>query len=311
VERRYVSQQTRHAVKPTGPRHPSLLRWVRVFLGLAGALFLVVSLVRGWSSGVGDIDIALWRFIAAAGLLVGAGVVLAQSWAAVLNDPTRSLRLARGYMRAQPAKYIPGGWAQPLSQVVHAADGGVHVGRASAAYAVQASCLLVSGAVVGLGLSVVGTVPAAFRWGSLLGVLAVPLLSRRWMIKAVHLVGRLLRKADWDAFVPEQGAIIRCFAWALGAIGLMSLAFASLAAGAYSDPAAFSVGALGFAMAWMIGFAAIPFPAGVAVREAILVAIFAPLGPASVVIGLSVLHRILQMLAELALFVLSGVGPRK
>jgi hypothetical protein len=301
----------RPTVKPLRrDRHPSLLRISRVVLGSAGVLFLVISLARNWTTWVGHVEINGWRLVLAMGLLLAAGVLLARSWAAVLAGLAPPGKLTRGYLRSQPAKYIPGGWAQPVSQVVHAAGDGAHIGMAATAYPVQAVCLFVSGAVLGVGVVALGEAPDVLRCVSPIGVLTVILLSRRWMAWIVGLLGRLLGKAGWEELVPAQAAIWRCFAWSLGAIGLMAAAFAVLADSSYGS----LLGPLGaisvFAFAWAVGFAALPFPAGVGVREAVLAGVLGGTGPGSLVVGLSILHRALQMLAELALLLVSRFRSR-
>jgi uncharacterized membrane protein YbhN (UPF0104 family) len=55
--------------------------------------------------------------------------------------------------------------------------------------------------------------------------------------------------------------------------------------------------ALAFSAAWVAGYVALPFPAGIGVREAVLVGLLP--APAAVVTAASIVHRLLTMLAEL------------
>jgi len=216
----------------------------------------------------------------------------------------------RSYLRAQPAKYVPGGWAQPVSQVAHTANLGAHVGRATVAYPVQAVCLMVAGATLGSGLGFSEEPSSTLRWVSLAGLLSLVLLSRRWMMAVFALVGRAFRRGGWGALVPPQEASLKCFAWSLCVIGFMAAAFSLLAAGSYSGSVPPLTMISVFSLAWVAGFVAIPVPAGVGVREAVLMSVLGSAGPASVAVALSVAHRGLQMVAELVLAAGSGFRPR-
>ena len=50
----------------------------------------------------------------------------------------------------------------------------------------------------------------------------------------------------------------------------------------------------------MAGYAAIPFPAGVGVHEAVLIALFSSTGPAGVIAAVTVIHRLITVAVELA-----------
>jgi uncharacterized membrane protein YbhN (UPF0104 family) len=68
----------------------------------------------------------------------------------------------------------------------------------------------------------------------------------------------------------------------------------------------------GFALAWTAGFLALPFPAGVGIREVVLIAVLGRAGGTAPLIGASVAHRLLSIVAELAMMVWASTrGARR
>jgi hypothetical protein len=287
-------------ILPRGYRHAGF-RALRLTLGLAGIVFLLLALQRSWKEGVDRVDIDWWRLAMATLLLAAASVALAYSWAAMLKDLAPASKLARGFLRAQPAKYVPGGWAQPVSQVAHTVDAGANSGRAAVAYPVQAVCLAVAGAMLASGLVFARQAPLLIRWAAALGPLTAVFLSRHWMRTITDWLGRAFRRDGWGSLVPSQASILECFAWSVGAIASMGVAFALLASESYSGLISPFVAATGFSLAWLAGFVAVPVPAGVGVREVVLLVALGGAAPASLAVGFSIMHRALQMVAELAM----------
>jgi hypothetical protein len=61
-----------------------------------------------------------------------------------------------------------------------------------------------------------------------------------------------------------------------------------------------------FALAWIAGFLAIPFPGGLGVREAVVVLLIAGSAVAGVVLAAALLQRATQVVAEVGLAIVSG-----
>lgn len=270
---------------------------LQAILGLAGTFFLVVAF-RETSQRSGDIRLPDWPDVTLAGLLVILGLIAAgKGWTALLGRG-RSRALDRGFYLSQLGKYIPGGLWQPAGQLGLAAGAGVPLGRASAALPVHVFIQIAAGGTVGSGAGLLAThLPPGLRLAPLLSLLPLVLLRRSWMVRVLDLLRRWVRGIPSGDIVPQQSAIARSYAWSLGTFlgaggGLVILA-ASLDA---ADPAALGLPA--FALGWVIGFLALPVPAGIGIREAILVSLMAsPTGAASV-IAASVIHRLLTMGGE-------------
>lgn len=246
-----------------------------------------------------------WQVVGIASILILAGLFCAgKGWAALFWSG-HDWRLIRGLFAAQLAKYIPGGIWQPASQIASATRTGASIPVASAALTVHSLVQIVAAGTVGGGLVVVASrLPAFIRILSLTGLLATITLNRRWMVRLAAFIGGVLKRAPAEGLIPEQSQILRCFAWSMGTFVLSGLAFALLA-DSVGVTESFLVGTPAFALAWAVGFLAIIVPAGLGVREALLVVLLGPGIPASLVIAASVVHRLITMGAEAAMFGLS------
>lgn len=290
------------------PRHRARIWTVaRWLFGLVGIGFLSTALLTTWDEGIARIHLSGWILAMGAALLLVAHAALAWSWAALFQDRGARSQLVRSYLRALPAKYIPGGWAQPVGQVALATgDGGVTLGRATVAYPIQVVCLTVAGAVLASGLVFSSHLTPALRWLPVSGLATVALLHRKWMMFALRTAGRVARREHWGDLVPSQPAIWRSFGWALVGLGAMSAAFVTLLVAVSPAHVAVLPGIGGYSFAWLGGFLALPFPAGVGIREGLLTLLFTDVLPAPQVIALALVHRLLQMGAELVLAIGSG-----
>ncbi|HDL49106.1 MAG TPA: hypothetical protein ENH33_03990 [Actinobacteria bacterium] len=278
-----------------------------MILGLVAIGFLAVILARTWDDVVWQVQLSGWRLGVAGVLLLAANGALARSWASLFGGEAARPQLVRGYFQALPAKYIPGGWAQPIGQVGLAGEAGVGLGHATVAYPVQVLCLVVAGAAMGSGLFLARGVPPVLRWFAGAGLASVVLLWRRWMEFTLGAIGKVFKRGSWGDLLPPQSSIWRSFGWTALGLGFMALSFAGLltgvSAGGFPAPLAMSA----FAFAWLAGFLAVPFPAGVGVREGVLIAALAGAAPAPVVISIALIHRALQMVSELVLALGSGL----
>lgn len=289
----------------TSPRSASWGRWAgRIFVVL-GIGFLVHGIhtsLRAPARALPDPD----TILVALGLSVVWLTCSARSWTVLFEGSVPGGPLARAYYSALLGRYIPGGIWHPVGQIGFSHRVGVARPRAAGYFLVQTLIQAVVGAVVGSGLALF--VPSSEDWVRLvpvLGILAVPLLHRRWLIAvAVRVVAAFGTGVEIARYIPSQAAILRSAGWATAGLIASGAAFAALAVGVAPE-LELSIPALvtAFAFVWTVGFLCVPVPAGLGIREAVLTLVFP--GAGALMILVSVTHRAVGAVTELAVLALA------
>jgi uncharacterized membrane protein YbhN (UPF0104 family) len=285
------------------PRLP-LRRALRVLFGVVGLAFLGFAFRETWDRSQQTVLPSPWHLTSAGALALGGVALASRGWAWLFEAKERHRALRSGFYTAQLGKYIPGAIWQAVGQVGLARGPGIPAARALTAFFAHAATQAAAGATVAALLSLVGTeVPLLLRLLSLTGLVLLFLLRRASMVRAIRLVGRLTRRAEvHEGLVPSQRGILCSYGWALVAITASGSAFAILASSVHAAGSAMSA-IPAYAFAWTIGFLAIPFPAGVGIREAVLIATLGRGVEVAPVIAASLAHRLVTMLAELVMIV--------
>ena len=269
------------------PWKRQLMVVVRVlFLGSALGI-LVWQLVR---DGAGTLDAVrkigplavLGSFLAAAAGLGASGL----AWRSLLRGLGASLDLhdaARVFFAGQIGKYIPGTvWAY----VAHAKLGrehGIPVSRTTAASVLFVVAHTATGAVVaGLVLPfATGDVTDRFGWVALLAPLLLASLHPRLVLPVLRMVHRVLGRGSPPEVVSGL-AVVRALGWlTVTWMGYGISMLLLLRPVARADSQALLPAALGgFALAWTVGFIAagvlVVTPAGLGVREVVLLMVLGP-----------------------------------
>lgn len=238
--------------------------------------------------------------------VVGVGLFLllaSESYALLLPRPLRPAARA-AFLTSQLVKYNPvGGPAQMVSQmamnpeetvdsvqtVMRSKLTAVAGGLAWAPICAVSATGLPWLARIGIGLAGLGVVighPAVIRW--------VFRVGSRWSSRVkVYDVDRSMIVAH-----------LRSTVVAAAAVGFSGVAFAALInADRSATDLPWAVSA--YALAWTIGYLAVPIPGGIGVREAALV-VLAPFEPSEIVVA-AVLLRLTQVAVEIA-FSTAGSG---
>ena len=239
----------------------------------------------------------------AAGFSLAAILTSGRAWVALFQDVLRDrghrIRFESNYYLSQLTKYLPaGGAVQAASQVSLAASGGVPLGRVALAFPVSAIASVAAGATLGAGLVLASELPGWARALALVGLAAPALLHRRFLAAVLTAVRRFVPRIPAPDQLPNQQSILTFYAWALVSIGCTAAAYAVLLHALDGEPSP-AVVLCASAMSWTIGFLAIPLPAGIGVREAMLVAVLPGVGAAPL-LAASLSHRLLAIGAELA-----------
>ncbi len=277
----------------------SRLEWS---LALGGLVFLGAGIAFGWDEISANFTLSPLGFgVATLSSLLGL-LAIAAAWS-ISHDPGARTRAFRRYLTIQPAKHIPGGLAHPVG-LISASSWGSSATESTMRFIRFSVMLLASGLSIGLLLipdpktRVIGV--AASATGILLGLL----LSRNTATLALYgLLTRLFAtKRTALPFIKLTPSSRRdsLKAFGLSIMGILGLAFgfASLASSVGgSAGATLLTGAFG--VAWAVGYAFVPFPAGLGVREAVLIFLLSGMIPsAGSILAIALAQRLSQILAE-------------
>ncbi|MFM7061982.1 MAG: lysylphosphatidylglycerol synthase domain-containing protein [Actinomycetes bacterium] len=289
----------------TGSRWFVAVRWVVV---VAAVAFAVWSLVSAWAEVRAELRLLtpLAIVVAVAAFVVGTAV-LALSWYLLLGAVGRPAEcgLATGaevFGVGQLGKYAPGAVWPVVVQTQLGQRHGLRWRTILVTYTLSVVVVLGTGAVVALG-SLAGPGPHWLRWV----VVAGAALGSVLLVAVVHpdlahqLLGRVLRRLSGEG-LPARLAP-RPAAWSLAA-GLVWWLVVGVHAAAVLHPLGvpsseyvYVTGC--FALAWVAGVAAVPVPAGVGVREAVLVLTLGSSVGRPTAVTLALVSRLVQVVVDL------------
>lgn len=271
---------------------------LRIVFGVIALAFVVVALLSTWDE-TQDQKLPDPATLAVAGVLVVITLVGgSMSWLTLFGRGA-SRRLISDFYLAQLGKYIPGGgiW-QAASQVGLSASPELSATRVASNLAVHAVIQLSAALTIG-GFLVFNTdLSGWLRILCGLGLAAPLILHRSWMAFLLGRAGGRMGLDVTQASPPDQRTIVRSWLWGLFPIAGFSVAF-GLMIHTLEPGVSIWQGAPAFAMAWAVGFALIPFPAGLGVREAALVALVG--GSTAITIAASITLRLLAIGGDIIL----------
>src|SRR5215213_6472169 len=271
---------------------PGRSRWLTAVVLAVVAGFFVATLAARWN----DVISVKWRldpglFAAATVLLALSYGLVALLWGLALHRSagTRASAGARVWFLSNLARYVPGNIWSYVGAVELARREGV-ARRVTLAVMALTQVLSV-GVAVAAGLPVLLAERARLGRPALLGAVVVAALGGL----AVLFRGRLLELArrrmpgfDPGELTPSAGTVT-------------GLAFAALVAALHPLAAGdIPLVVAAYAAAYAAGFLALLTPAGLGVREGVLVVALAPVLPAGPALVVALVSRVWMMLVELA-----------
>jgi hypothetical protein len=287
-----------------------LLQFIVLIAGLVGIALVAVESVDQAQEQVLPSPTAL----AGGGLLaIGAIASSARTWTALFSDLVAS-RQARASLRgtvylSQLTKYLPaGGVVQAGSQVGLAQAFGVPLRRAVIAFPVSAVIAVAGASTLAAGLAFDSSLEPWVRTLAGLGLLSPALLHRGFMARLLTIARRVSHRIPPAEELPTQRDIFNSYGWALLTTGALSVAYAVML-DSVADTQPFMTFSA-FAASWVVGFLAVPLPAGVGVREAVLVALLPGVG-AGPLLAVSLALRLLSIAAELLALAVNRVVQRR
>ena len=284
---------------------PARSRWRTVAVLAVVAGFFVATLAARWN----DVISLKWRL--EPGLFAVATVLLALSyglvaglWGLVLYRAagTRLAAGARIWFLSNLARYVPGNVWSYVGAVELARREGV--ARRTTLAVMALTQVLSVGVALLVGLPVLLAERARLGRPALLGALVVAagaVLAAVFRRQLLGLARRRLPGLDPADLIPSAATV----AWLVVGYGaywaVTGVAFAGLVASLYPLAATdIPVVVAAYAAAYAAGFLSLLTPAGLGVREGVLVVALAPVLPAGPALVVALVSRVWMMLVELA-----------
>jgi hypothetical protein len=284
---------------------PRRSRWRTVAVLAVVAGFFVATLAARWN----DVISLKWRlepglFVVATALLALSYGLVACLWGMALHRAagTRVLAGARIWFLSNLARYVPGNVWSYVGAVELARREGV--ARRTTLAVMALTQVLSVGVALLAGLPVLLAERARLSRPALLGAVAVAAgagLAALFRRQLLGLARRRLPGLDPTGLTPSAGTVAWLVAGYAVYWAVTGLAFAALVASLYPlAPADVPVVVAAYAAAYAAGFLALLTPAGLGVREGVLVVALAPVLPAGPALVVALLSRVWMMLVELA-----------
>lgn len=276
----------------------------RVALSALAVVLLVLAVARQWAQVRDQLDrLSVGWSLLALGFAVAGLAANSMTWKSLLDDlgsPLPTAAAARIFLLGQLGKYLPGSVWPVLAQMELGTRYAVPRRRSATTAGVTIVLGLTVGAVLAAGCLAVASRDVTSRYWPLL--LAVPVgIALLWPPLLSGLVDRVLRLVRRDPLEHplSLGGVARALAWSLLSWLLLGLQLWAITRdlGATRPALLLSIGA--FAAAWTIGFLVIVAPAGVGVREGVLVLVMASALPAGRVLLLALVSRLVMTLGDL------------
>ena len=299
-------------------------RAVGLVLVVVSSIYFIGIIIR-YSSSLPQIswDVSTFLTLVTAAMIymgvIGIGIIV---WFILLKGvgiEAGILETGSVFTVAQFSKYIPGNVAQHLSRLAISSARGWNAAKVLLTMVIEASwSVLASALLAGLALFVVGE--SASGWFnelpsigqiilvavSVLLLVVFVILGVRFLLPAVIPSLSDLRQIE----LPSIGVLIVCFLLSLFSYLLMGLLVQTLSVGMLGESSAdFWLLAGIFAVAWITGFLTPGAPAGLGVREAVLVAALSPIFGSGTALGITVAARLVTTIMDGIVFLIGlGVG---
>lgn len=288
-------------------------RWSFVTVAVALAAWAVWRDRRDVAAALAALDpaaVGIALLASVANVLLGAA-----SWRAVLADlgsPLGPGPASRVYLVGQLGKYIPGS----VWQVVGAAEAGSRYGvprtrtATASVVAILLSCVTGVLVVVLVAPFAAGGLAGRLRWLLLLGPLLLvvlhPRVLNRLLDRALRALGRGGLERGMSLRGPAVAAPFALGSWVAAGVQVYVLV---VAVGAEPGWGTLAVCLGGFAVGTLSGFVAVFAPAGIGVREAVLLAVLAGVLSRPDILTVVLLSRVLLSVSDVGL-ALAALGVR-
>jgi uncharacterized membrane protein YbhN (UPF0104 family) len=288
------------------------VRWGFVVAAAGLGCYAVVSDWGSVRSSLADLGIA--TVIGALASVVCALVATMQIWRVLLaglGSPLPVRPAARVLFVGQLGKYLPGSVWPVLAQMELGAAHKVPRHRSASASVLTMLLSLLTGLLAALATLPFVARSTQYRWV----FLAVPVLLICLHPRVLNpMLSRLLRLARRPPLEqPLTGRVLAAaLAWALLSwvlFGLQIWLLATRLGAPYGKTALLAVG--GFAFAWCVGFVIVFLPAGIGVREVLLIAALGPVLGTGAATAVALVSRAVMTVGDLVTAAVAVAGTRR
>jgi uncharacterized membrane protein YbhN (UPF0104 family) len=291
-------------------------RWLTVAVLTVVAGFFVATLAARWN----DVISLKWRlepghFLLATALLALSYGLVAWLWGVALGRAagTRPAAGARVWFLSNLARYVPGNVWSYVGAVELARREGV--ARRTTLAVMALTQVLSVGVALLAGLPVLVAERARLGRPALLGAVVVAAGAALAVVFRRRLLGLARRRLpgfDPASLAPSAGTVVLLVVGYAAYWAVTGLAFAALVASLASlDAADVPLVVAAYAAAYAVGFLALLTPAGLGVREGVLVVALAPVLPAGPALVVALVSRVWMMLVELAGAAVAHLAARR
>ena len=279
-------------------------RIVGVLLGAAAIAFLALALVKTYDRLPRE-TLDIRPLFAVAAVVVGAAAYVLNGlvWRFLMQRPGMHLSASQAIRivsLSQIAKYVPGGIWQPVSWIAMTSSLGISASAAGVTLLALMALDVASALIVGPLLLALNDATSGFTWLLLVVPVSVAVVHPRVLSKFVRLAQRLIRRLNTGdvSLVPAP----RLYAALVGKLPVwLLLGVANLLAARamhISGPGDWLLLTGGYAVAWAVGFLALPVPSGLGIREAVFIFILRTSFPIATAVLLAVSLRLLYIVVE-------------
>lgn len=292
-----------------------VLALARILLACVVLVAVAIAMAKNWSAvseHLGEVSTSAWVLAILAGL--ASPVLTVFGWRALLADLGSALHLAPAsgiFLVGQLGKYLPGSVWSVVAQTEMAARLGVPRRRTGVVGLVTMALAMLTGVIVGL-----PAVPLLLRRGgtgslvfiAISVVILVLALSPPLLNRAIAMGLRLVRREPLEHEFSGR-ALLAAAAWTILAwtsTGAIAWSFArDFAAPSTSARELVVICLSGFCLAAAVGMASVLLPAGVGVREGVLLLLLVTVMPTPAATTVVVLTRFVTVVADV---VWAGLG---
>jgi len=277
---------------------PALRRWASIVLAVILVGFIGWAVYREWDPFVSAVRRLTWQSLTLATLLGFVSLFAnAMSWRGVMRSvgvPLPLIPALRVFGVSQLGKYVPGSVWPVLAQVELMRARGAsraHTGTASLAAMVVG---IVTSAGIGTTLVIAVDEELRRQYWYVIGVvlLGAVVLLPPVLTRVLVLLERLLRRQFRPPRIGWAG-MVTATAWSCAMWGAFGLHLWVLGRGLGADMLTPAQATGAFALSWVVGFLVVLAPAGVGVREAIVVLVLTPVMSEGDALALAVVSRVL------------------